>query len=145
MAKWLQKVVGESFGDRQSVLAELVGEELVELKCEPDNPYDKNAVAIITASGDIGYIPREEAKRIARDINRGVDHRAWIYRIHGGDQGYSFGAVLLVHSGEDVSDEPDFSDRDSVGYNGEIPGCLGVFSVLALCGTSFIYLTDFLV
>ena len=142
MAKWLQKVVGESFGNRQSVLATLSGGELVELKCEPDNPYDKNAVAALTSSGEIGYIPKEEAARFSRDITRGIPHRAWIYRIHGGGEGYSFGAVLLVHSADDVSDEPDFTEQNSVSYNEEASGCLGMLFLSAFFGSSFTFWPD---
>lgn len=142
MAKWLQKVVGESFGNRQSVLASLSSGELVELKREPDNPYDKNAVAILTPKGEIGYIPRDEAARFSKDIFNGVPYRAWIHSIHGGDDGYSFGAVLIIHSKGDVSEKPDFTTGSSLESREDASGCLGLFLILPFMGAGLQLLPD---
>lgn len=43
----------------------ILGERLLLMR-EPANPYDKNAVAVMTTDGQkLGYIPRGDAKRIA--------------------------------------------------------------------------------
>ena len=39
--------------------------DLVRLVCEPDNPYDKNAVAVFVQNvGKVGYIPKKLAERM---------------------------------------------------------------------------------
>lgn len=75
-------VVGESFenddgSDRQDIIERLkVGDE-IELRNEPDNLYDKNAIAVFSRHGQIGYIGRDDtaiihlAKRAER--YRGAD------------------------------------------------------------------------
>lgn len=35
----------------------------VALVPEPDNPYDPHAVAVVTETGRVGYLPREDAER----------------------------------------------------------------------------------
>jgi hypothetical protein len=40
------------------------------LLCEPQNKFDKNAVAVVVALKRVGYIPREDAKDLASQLTR---------------------------------------------------------------------------
>lgn len=85
------KVAGVTFEDRQSILEQMVGNELVELKPEPENEYDPNAIAVWvtfppeaqTEPAKIGYIP----KPITTEVALMSKHRGFemgIYEITGG-------------------------------------------------------------
>ncbi|KAK9816032.1 hypothetical protein WJX74_000596 [Apatococcus lobatus] len=66
---WLRKslepytcrIAGISFEGRQSLIPQLQEGRPVEFRHEPDNPYDSNAVKVLTLDGlDLGYVPRAE-------------------------------------------------------------------------------------
>lgn len=64
-------VAGVTFEGRQEVIQTLSCDNLVILKREPDNHYDKNAIHIQNELGQsIGYIKRELAEKIAPVIDR---------------------------------------------------------------------------
>ena len=70
------KVAGVTFEGRQSVIAEMIGNEQVMLKPEPENKFDPNAIAVWVAfppeaqreSAQIGYLPKEIAAKVAPNI-----------------------------------------------------------------------------
>ena len=78
----------------------------VTLVREPDNPYDEHAVAVMSAVGCVGYLPRENALRygptlqaLQRDGYAGASCRALL---NGGKRDRpSFGATLCVAYPED--------------------------------------------
>lgn len=43
----------------------------VTLVLEPDNPYDDHAVAVMSAAGQVGHLPRDDARRY------GPRHTRW--------------------------------------------------------------------
>jgi HIRAN domain len=47
------------------------------LEREPNNPYDPNAIAVWNAAHTLqaGYLPRDEAKRLAKKLNSGARFR----------------------------------------------------------------------
>lgn len=70
-------IVGE--GSYQEALDSIAGgktkngheiELLATLTREPDNPHDRNAIAVIIAGRKVGYIARTEAEAIAEMIDR---------------------------------------------------------------------------
>lgn len=63
---------GEQFDRRQSTIRQLrVGTPLL-FRREPDNPYDRCAVAVTTSRGEmIGYIPRKNSEWVARLLDTG--------------------------------------------------------------------------
>lgn len=76
------------------------------LKREPDNPYDKNAVAVwikaramlfFTAEVQIGYLSAHVAAEIADHLDNGGRARAMITEITGGSKGKpTLGVNILV-------------------------------------------------
>lgn len=68
-------IVGGHFHDGalERSKALLVGERLLLLR-EPTNPFDKNAVAVMSEDGvKLGYIPRTEAPSVAKAIDAGFE------------------------------------------------------------------------
>jgi hypothetical protein len=65
-------VVGESF--YQATLREQASQGTDALTMllirEPDNKYDKNAVAVYAPAGQIGHIPKEDAPSVVRELVR---------------------------------------------------------------------------
>ena len=73
------EVAGEGF--RQENLAAVAGpksyegawcERVAELRPEPDNPYDGNAVTVLVDGLPVGYLPRREAATHRRLIERAI-------------------------------------------------------------------------
>ena len=85
---------------RQTVIKACRAGDPVTLVREPDNPHDANAVRVDTRHGTIGYVARDNARRLAREIDAGEICAARIHAIHGGTRGkWYVGVVLAVTLG----------------------------------------------
>ena len=72
MAQMLTYIVGSQYrtGARVAIAALRTGEVLT-LRREPDNPHDRNAVAVHAADGTkLGYVPRVDAGAVAKVLDR---------------------------------------------------------------------------
>ena len=69
------KVVGVTFGIRQRIVEQLKIDMDLFLKLEPSNEYDKNAVAVWSKFGQVGYIRRVLAEDISDAMRRGIKYR----------------------------------------------------------------------
>ncbi len=66
-------VAGIYYEGRREVVSSLSSSEQVVFKREPQHPYDPNAIAIHTQDGrSVGYIPRDEARRIAPLMDQAI-------------------------------------------------------------------------
>src|SRR5882672_5355424 len=67
------KVAGVTFENRQAHIAKLSGGEVCKIIPEPENAYDRNALAVHVAHGDtiyhVGYVPREIAALVAPHLD----------------------------------------------------------------------------
>ncbi len=67
---------------RGNDLAELIKEgDVLELRQQPDNPYDENAIMVMWHNNKIGYIPRALAQDIGRKMAAGIEITANIVEI----------------------------------------------------------------
>lgn len=78
----------------------------VALVPEPENPYDKHAVAVMSEAGRVGYLPREDARRYGptlRALQRaGYDGASCTALLNGGTRDKpSFGITLCLAYPED--------------------------------------------
>lgn len=84
------KVVGVTHpnkdgGDRQAIIARCKPFEPVDLEHEDDNPYDPNAIMVLTKDHvQIGYLPREVAPDIWLRIQQDFSFNTFIVNITGG-------------------------------------------------------------
>lgn len=73
---------------RQSIIKCLSPGDPVTLIREYDNRYDSNAIKVVTAYGQIGYIPADtSANNLASEMDRGNKVSAVISEITGGEPG----------------------------------------------------------
>jgi hypothetical protein len=56
--------------DAQEIIRSFVQSgDVLHLEAEPENPFDKNAVAVYYGEdGKLGYIPKDTAAKIAKDV-----------------------------------------------------------------------------
>jgi hypothetical protein len=91
--------------NRQSLLRKCSAGEVVGLRREPENPYDRFAIVVLNANSQVlGYIPAGD-RRLAEHIDRGGETRATIVAITGGPNifqkllglgGKSYGCLLNI-------------------------------------------------
>ena len=55
--------------------------QAVDLRRNPDNPHDKNAVEVWVGRRQIGHIPRDAAGRLAQAIDQGQHVEAHVVRL----------------------------------------------------------------
>ena len=95
------KIVGVTFDNRQALVRNLVGGDRLELVREPGNPCDCNAVAVMDGNDHLGYIGRELAYGLAREMDDGVLFEAFVSSVTGGgydssDNRRSYGANIRI-------------------------------------------------
>lgn len=78
----------------------------VTLVLEPDNPHDEHAIAVMSAAGQVGYLPRDDARRYGPTLlalrRAGYDGASCRALLNGGSRDKpSFGVTLCVAYPED--------------------------------------------
>lgn len=101
--RWAIAVAGVAFEGRQALLIPLYraqesGAKLAaELRREPKNAYDKNAVKVIIDGKHVGYVSRRLALELAPRMDRGdrIEVRE-VKIVYGGDGEVTYGARLEI-------------------------------------------------
>jgi hypothetical protein len=104
------KVRGISIGDRQHIVDRIPGNCVLELRREPLNAYDRNAIAVYFGADSIGYIAKELAMDLAGYIDRGgrVFAQGTVTGLGYETHGVNLNLELLdYHSGVDFEDDID--------------------------------------
>jgi hypothetical protein len=98
MSVYTLNIVGESYRQKEIKLCH-EGERLI-LKREPENKYDRNAIAVLRENGgQIGYLSRDDAEWVARIMDNGDRVEAKIKWITGGKRDKpSYGVVIDVNT-----------------------------------------------
>jgi single-stranded-DNA-specific exonuclease len=78
------KVVGVSFEGRQDVVAALRPGDALELRRDPENPYDTNAIGVWFGTLQLGFVKREIAAKIAPNVDAGERYTAAVTAVTGG-------------------------------------------------------------
>jgi single-stranded-DNA-specific exonuclease len=99
------KIVGVSFEGRQNVAAGLTPGHELELKRQPDNPVDCNAIAIYYGALQLGFLRKQIAKHLAPLIDGGIRYTARIEHVTGGKDGKNYGVNIRVE--RDRAPRPD--------------------------------------
>jgi hypothetical protein len=83
--------------ERQSLIKKLKPGEELKLVREPNNPYDKYAIAVCRLSGEqLGYVPAGD-RRLANHIDMGGSVSAKVVIVTGGPE--SYGCVIEIYKG----------------------------------------------
>lgn len=101
--KFYGNIAGESKlnndgSSRQKILKKLKEGDSLDIIDEPDNPYDKKAVAVYSQYGQIGYLPRDsnERRSVLQALKQGKNVTAEIAGI-GAPKGVKFlGALIII-------------------------------------------------
>jgi single-stranded-DNA-specific exonuclease len=88
--------MGVSFEGRQDFVSGLTPGHELELKRQPDNPVDPNAIAVWYGGWQLGFLRKQIAKHLAPLIDGGVRYTARIEHITGGRDGKNFGVNIRV-------------------------------------------------
>jgi single-stranded-DNA-specific exonuclease len=99
-----------SFEGRQDVIAGLRAGAVLELRREPHNPHDANAIAVFYGNLQLGFFNRRMAAHIAPLIDAGARYSARIASLTGGSQDPSTGSGQAKHRGVNV-----FVEREAAG------------------------------
>jgi single-stranded-DNA-specific exonuclease len=83
-ARFHTKLAGVSFEGRQDVIAGLQGGASLELARQPDNPHDRNAIAVHYGQLQLGFFNRRLAAHIAPLIDAGARYSARVASLTGG-------------------------------------------------------------
>ncbi len=78
------KVVGVTFEGRQDVVAGVTDGAPLELRRDPGNAYDPNAIGVWFGALQLGFLKREIALRIAPNIDGGERYTADVTAVTGG-------------------------------------------------------------
>ena len=78
------KIAGVSFEGRQDIAAGLREGYALELRRQPANGHDANAIAVLYGQLQLGFLNRELAARLAPLIDAGTSYRATITHVTGG-------------------------------------------------------------
>jgi HIRAN domain len=83
---------------RQEVLSRCKVGEMLQLRRQPNHRHDKNAVQVLRQNGEmLGFIPRDEARLMAPEIDRGRRYVAVLTTLDGGHGSKRFlGAGMLI-------------------------------------------------
>lgn len=103
------KVAGVTFEGRQELVAGLAAGDELALVRDSDNAYDPNAVAVLSPAGQVGFLNRQLAERLAPCMDGGAAYAARVTEVTGG--------MLL----KDADEQPDELARPAaMGLNIEV-------------------------
>jgi len=100
------KLAGVSFEGRQDVIAGLRAGVELELRREPQNRFDPNAVAVFYGNLQLGFLNKDLASHLAPAIDEGARYRARVASLTGGAAATA--AASAKHRGVNV-----FIERDA--------------------------------
>jgi hypothetical protein len=103
--KWFwSKVAGVTHENRdgrsrQEILKRCEGRELLRLVPEPDNPVDRNAIAVLRRNGEqLGYLDRRLARETHNRMQKGERWEAMLTAVTGRDHPHAwFGANIVMY------------------------------------------------
>ncbi|MBO8161936.1 MAG: hypothetical protein H0Z24_09940 [Thermosipho sp. (in: Bacteria)] len=103
--KYITKITGVSFYDRQSTISMLDITDKIYLQRDRTNVYDPNAIGVFTLRDNkqIGWVPKELASKLAPEIDKGIPYSAKIVDILGGGPGRHYGVKIRVERGKPIS------------------------------------------
>lgn len=95
--RFFTKIVGVTFENRQEIIAKLSEGQILQLRREPQNNYDSNAIKLETSTGEmVGYLRAELAQELAREIDQGCVYKCNITAVTGGGD-CPLGVNILIY------------------------------------------------
>ena len=136
------KIAGVSFEGRQDTIAGLRAGATLQLRRQPDNPHDANAIAVCYGNLQLGYFNKRLAAHIAPLVDAGARYAARVASLTGPSTGSGQGGQRK-HRGVNIfvereADAPRAPRRDGAGAveRGGEPGATAELVRAALIGAS---------
>jgi len=91
------KIAGVTFEGRQDIIRKLGPGSPLFLERQPENPYDCNAIKLLTISGEhIGYVGRVLAESLAESMDKGNKYECYVSELTGGnDKNYGLNIKIM--------------------------------------------------
>lgn len=105
------KVVGVTFEERQKLIREIAVGESLELRREPSNPYDRNAIAVYYQEQLIGYLKASLARNLVIALDQGSKYQALVTQITGRDKD-CLGVNICLRKSEKNNERTEKKDKD---------------------------------
>jgi single-stranded-DNA-specific exonuclease len=93
--EFFTKVVGVTFEGRQDVAGGMREDDALDLRRDPANKFDANAIGVWYGDLQVGFLKKEIARRLAPHFDAGERYRAKVGSVTGGGT-RSFGINILV-------------------------------------------------
>ncbi|MBV8198360.1 MAG: DEAD/DEAH box helicase [Candidatus Eremiobacteraeota bacterium] len=90
------KIAGVSFEGRQDTIAGLRAGAALNLRREPENPHDANAIAVHYGNLQLGFLNRQLAAHLAPVIDAGIKYTAHIASLTGSGEGRHRGVNIFL-------------------------------------------------
>ena len=104
-SQFFSKVVGVSFEGRQDIVAGMRPGAALELRREPDNAFDPNAIGVWYHNLKLGFLRKKIARRVAPIIDEGARYAAEVTDVTGGGT-RNVGINILVHRTDTTARAP---------------------------------------
>lgn len=102
--QFFTKVAGVTFEGRQSAVADCGDGDHLELRRQPDNPKDANAIAVLRRDGrQVGFLNARLARNLAPLIDAGAAFDVTVSQRTGGEAGRSYGLNILIERREQLT------------------------------------------
>jgi hypothetical protein len=89
-------VRGIPYGDRHIAASSVrVGDRLV-LQAEPDNPHDPYAIRVLLGDKHIGYVQRDKARILSREMSFGRQVQAFAKTVKPATTDYPFPSIEII-------------------------------------------------
>jgi hypothetical protein len=115
----MTKIVGvtkknDDGSKRQEILKKCKSGDILTLKREPENKYDRNAIAVFRDTEQLGYLSKTNARELAKLMDTGKKLTATISEITGGEQDKpTYGCNIKISGATwDYEDEDEFLEED---------------------------------
>jgi hypothetical protein len=86
---------GIPYENRVSAASQVTQGDSVTLKAEPDNPYDPYAIKVIFSGEHIGYVQRDKAKILSREMRLGRQVQANVRSVKPATSDYPFPWIVM--------------------------------------------------
>lgn len=109
------KIRGVTWDGRQELIKKLVCGESLGVVREPNNAYDRNAVAIYSVDGQIGYLSTDLAIQFAPLLDRNADVKITVSEVTGRDK-ENLGVNIKIQAEKKYLSTASHTSRPSTSY-----------------------------
>ncbi len=117
------KIVGSTFPREgqtrkgSEIIPELNAGQKLSLRREPNNKFDKNAVAVDIGKEQLGYIPAETAIQLAQWMDDGMEFNCFVSEVTGGGDKHYGCNIEIKDKNDSIGNAPEEPVQKSDAFN----------------------------